>query len=266
MILPHRTLLALLPFFLRAQAQASGSGTTTRYWDCCKASCGWPGKITLASGSNPVTSCDASDQPLTNYNAVSGCNSGSTYMCSTQQPWAVSEDLAYGFAATTISGGTEATWCCACYALTFTSGPVSGKKMIVQATNTGGDLSSNQFDLAVRPLSFPFPYFQHLPNTTTGTPITLRWPSGSHCRGGRPPPISVSSNHPTNTSTPDSRRRLRNLQRLHRRMGHPLHRLGRPIRRHLDTHPMRRLPRRPPTRLLLALRLVPERRQSQRDL
>ena len=31
--------------------------------------------------------------------------------------------------------------------LTFTSGPVKGKKMIVQATNTGGDLGNNHFDL-----------------------------------------------------------------------------------------------------------------------
>ena len=31
--------------------------------------------------------------------------------------------------------------------LTFTSGPVSGKKMVVQVTNTGGDLGDNHFDL-----------------------------------------------------------------------------------------------------------------------
>lgn len=33
--------------------------------------------------------------------------------------------------------------------LTFTSGPVSGKKMVVQTTNTGGDLGDNHFDLAI---------------------------------------------------------------------------------------------------------------------
>jgi hypothetical protein len=31
--------------------------------------------------------------------------------------------------------------------LIFTSGPVAGKELIVQATNTGGDLGNNQFDL-----------------------------------------------------------------------------------------------------------------------
>jgi hypothetical protein len=70
-------------------------------------------------------------------------------MCSDQSPWAVSDSLSYGYAATNIAGGTEASWCCACYELTFTSGAASGKQMIVQATNTGGDLSGNQFDLAV---------------------------------------------------------------------------------------------------------------------
>ena len=29
------------------------------------------------------------------------------------------------------------------------SGPVAGKKMVVQATNTGGDLAGNQFDISV---------------------------------------------------------------------------------------------------------------------
>ena len=70
-------------------------------------------------------------------------------MCSSQSPWAVSDSLAYGFAAVNIAGGSESSWCCTCYELTFTSTSIAGKKMIVQATNTGGDLGSNQFDLAV---------------------------------------------------------------------------------------------------------------------
>lgn len=70
-------------------------------------------------------------------------------MCNDNQPWAVSDDLAYGFAAASISGGSESTWCCACYELTFTSTAIAGKKMVVQVTNTGGDLGSNQFDLQI---------------------------------------------------------------------------------------------------------------------
>ena len=122
-------------------AAQSGSGTTTRYWDCCKPSCSWPGK----ASSGAVGACDVHDQPLTDVNAKSGCEGGSAYMCSSQSPWAVSDSLAYGF--TAVSGSNPT--CCQCYQLTFTSGPVSGKKMIVQATNTGGDVGATQFDLAV---------------------------------------------------------------------------------------------------------------------
>lgn len=69
-------------------------------------------------------------------------------------PWAVSETLAYGYAATP-AGGAD---CGKCYQLEFTGagqhnesdpGSVSlaGKTMIVQATNIGGDVGSGQFDL-----------------------------------------------------------------------------------------------------------------------
>jgi hypothetical protein len=96
-----------------ATVQASSSGVTTRYWDCCKGSCGWSGK---ASVSNPITSCDRNDSPLTNYAAVNGCQSGGqAYMCSNQSPWAVNDTLALGFAAVRINGGSESSWCCACY-------------------------------------------------------------------------------------------------------------------------------------------------------
>ncbi|KAJ8060144.1 hypothetical protein OCU04_010493 [Sclerotinia nivalis] len=151
MQLPMKTLVALLPFFLQVNAQASGSGTTTRYWDCCKPSCSWSDKAVLASGSGPVGTCDIKDSPLSDptANAVSGCNGGTSYMCSDQSPYAVTDDLAYGYAAVNIAGGSESSWCCACYELTFTSTALAGKKMIVQATNTGGDLGSNQFDLAM---------------------------------------------------------------------------------------------------------------------
>ena len=125
-------------------AQASGAGTTTRYWDCCKPSCAWNDLSTLGIDS-AVKSCDAKDQPLSDTSAASGCSGGTAYMCSDQSPWAVSSDLAYGFAAVSASSPK----CCQCYKLTFTSGAVSGKTMIVQATNTGSDVSSTQFDLAV---------------------------------------------------------------------------------------------------------------------
>lgn len=70
-------------------------------------------------------------------------------MCADQSPWAVTNDLAYGFAAVNVMGQKEKDWCCSCYRLTFTSGQAKGKRMIVQATNTGSDLGENHFDIAV---------------------------------------------------------------------------------------------------------------------
>ncbi|KAL1302612.1 hypothetical protein AAFC00_002985 [Neodothiora populina] len=140
-------LLALTTGFASiSNAQASGSGKTTRYWDCCKGSCAWTGK---ADVSNPITTCDINDNPLSSYDTASGCNGGDAYMCSDQTPWAHNDTLAFGFAAVNIAGGSESSWCCACYKLTFTSTSIAGKTLIVQATNTGGDLGSNQFDLAM---------------------------------------------------------------------------------------------------------------------
>lgn len=63
------------------------------------------------------------------------------FTCNNNIPWAVNDNLAYGFAAAHIRGQSESDWCCKCYELKFTSGPVNGKRMVVQVTNTGGDLA-----------------------------------------------------------------------------------------------------------------------------
>lgn len=136
---------ALFPaalFALQANAQ-SGTGVTTRYWDCCKPSCAWSGK---ASVSSPVRTCGSNQQVL-GPDVKSGCDGGSAFTCADNQPWAVSNSLAYGFAAANIAGSSESSWCCQCYQLTFTSGPATGKVMVVQVTNTGGDLGNNHFDI-----------------------------------------------------------------------------------------------------------------------
>ena len=75
-------------------------GVTTRYWDCCKASCGWTGK---ASVTNPVKTCAADAVTPVGVDTQSGCNGGTAYMCSNQQPWNVSSSLSYGFAAAHIA-------------------------------------------------------------------------------------------------------------------------------------------------------------------
>lgn len=185
-----QTLFGLLSAAATASA-LSGSGRSTRYWDCCKTSCAWSGK---AAVNQPVTTCDNNNNPVTNANAPSGCDGGSAFACANNSPWAVNDKVAYGFAATAIAA--ESATCCACFKyvaplsslpttstdpsspvlscllfirgchrpyvgnesnkkkpcthshrITFTSGPVSGKTMVVQSTNTGGDLGSNQFDL-----------------------------------------------------------------------------------------------------------------------
>ncbi len=77
------------------------AGITTRYWDCCKVSCSWSNKATVTS---PVESCAAGGiTPVNDPNTVSGCNGGTSYTCSNQQPWNVSSTLSYGYAAVNLA-------------------------------------------------------------------------------------------------------------------------------------------------------------------
>lgn len=146
--------LALELFAVLAQGAKlnyTGEAVTTRFWDCCKPSCGWKGK---ADFSNPVESCTADNKP-TDYAAGTGCNGGTAYQCSNQQPWKINDTLSYGYAGAFImpsltGGGIEDAWCCACYQLDFTSEPLIGKRMIIQASNTAYDVTNvNRFSLAV---------------------------------------------------------------------------------------------------------------------
>lgn len=129
----------------------TGEAVTTRFWDCCKPSCAWKEK---APFSRPVLSCSIDDKP-TDIDAGTGCNGGSAYLCSNQQPWAVNDTFSYGFSGVFIlpgltGGKIEDAWCCACYQLNFTSEPLIGKSMIVQASNTAYDINTaNRFSLAV---------------------------------------------------------------------------------------------------------------------
>jgi hypothetical protein len=125
------------------------SGTTTRYWDCCKPSCGWRGKVSTRD--TYVQSCQKDGYTVFgNPDAISGCsNGGVAFSCNNQQPWAINDQLAYGFAAASIPGTSEQDRCCACYKLNFTSGPVQGKSMIVQVINSGSDVGGGQFNLAI---------------------------------------------------------------------------------------------------------------------
>ena len=110
-------IVALLGTSATVSNAASGTGTTTRYWDCCKPSCAWNDLSTLGIQSS-VKSCNAQDQPLTTNTDQSGCNGGSAYMCSDQLPWAINDTVAFGLAAVNAASPS----CCQCYKLKFTSG------------------------------------------------------------------------------------------------------------------------------------------------
>jgi hypothetical protein len=136
-------LFALLA--VSANAEISGNGKTTRYWDCCKTSCAWDGK---ASVSSPISTCAKDGIEVLATSEKSGCDGGSAFVCNNQQPFVIG-DTAYGWVAASIAGKTEQDACCACLEFTFTSGPVEGQKMIVQVSNTGSDLGSNHFDIQI---------------------------------------------------------------------------------------------------------------------
>jgi len=127
------------------------TGKTTRYWDCCLPSCSW----TENTGGSAVQPCLADGvTKITNlknlYMYGSGCEGGSAYLCNSNQPWALNENIAFGFAAAAFTnGGGQQDWCCSCYRMQFTSGNAMGKQMIVQVVNTGYDLSNNHFDLQI---------------------------------------------------------------------------------------------------------------------
>lgn len=126
------------------------NGWASRYWDCCKPSCGWSG-----NSSNPVNSCDISDNDIgVNDMRRNGCEpGGDAYTCHTMAPWAYSTEVAFGFAA--INGVN----CGTCFHIQFTgtaqnggNGPgaaaLANKHMIVMATNIGG-IQQGQFDLLI---------------------------------------------------------------------------------------------------------------------
>jgi hypothetical protein len=143
---PLQKFLALLAILaVSVNGQMNGNGKTTRYWDCCKTSCAWDGK---ADVTQPIATCAANGVDVLGTGVTSGCNGGSAFVCNNQQPFVIG-DTAYGWVAASISGKTERDTCCACLEFTFTSGPVQGKKMIVQVSNTGSDLGENHFDIQI---------------------------------------------------------------------------------------------------------------------
>ncbi|KAJ8922214.1 hypothetical protein NQ315_004151 [Exocentrus adspersus] len=125
----------------------TGTGKTTRYWDCCKPSCGWAENLRDKSGT-PIRTCKKDGTTTAGTSVQSACAGGESYTCNDQQPRAINSTLALGFVAASFTGGVDTNMCCACILLSF-EGELQGKKMLVQVTNTGSDLSSNHFDIAI---------------------------------------------------------------------------------------------------------------------
>jgi hypothetical protein len=129
-------------------------GWASRYWDCCKQSCGWksgnPG-----NSQNPVNSCGQSGENVVGDGDASACDGGGATTCNSFVPWAHSNVVSFGFVATHGGSGVP---CGTCYQIQFTGTGHNGndpgsvalkdKVMIVMATNIGFDVSGGgQMDL-----------------------------------------------------------------------------------------------------------------------
>lgn len=126
-----------------------GTAKTTRYWDCCKPSCAWPGK---ASVSSPVKVCAKNGVSKLGANSKNICGGGGSggpsYMCTAQSAWYdPAKKMSFGFVAGHVKGLNEKGWCCGCYELRFQNSNLP--RMVVQITNTGADLGENHFDIQV---------------------------------------------------------------------------------------------------------------------
>jgi hypothetical protein len=135
--------------------QGGCDGYATRYWDCCKPHCGW--SANAPAGVSPLAVCDRSDNSLGgNFDAANSCEGGPGFLCQSLAPWSTDARTAYGFAAVAARGDI----CGKCYQLEFSgrshnagddpgAAALAGKTMIVQSINIGGDVGSNQFDIAI---------------------------------------------------------------------------------------------------------------------
>ncbi|XP_057655343.1 endoglucanase-like [Diorhabda carinulata] len=127
----------------------SGTGTTTRYWDCCKPTCAWPGNVNYQT---PVKSCKNNGVDAQDPEIQSGCvENGAAYVCNDQSQQAINSSLALGFVAAKFIN-TNRNMCCSCVKFTFTPQELAGKQMILQVTNTGNDdpdAQHNEFDIAM---------------------------------------------------------------------------------------------------------------------
>ena len=132
----------------------SGTAVTTRYFDGCKMSCSWRANVATPFERGPVKSCGGPVGPEKRQAVLDGdeyanvCGGGGdtariAYACLDQAPFTdPGSGQRFGFAAANFP-------CCQCYELTFERGALGGETMVVQVTNSGGDLGDKHFDLLV---------------------------------------------------------------------------------------------------------------------
>lgn len=130
------------------------NGWASRYWDCCKQSCGWAEN----AGGNPVDTCGGNGSNVIGAGDQSACGNGPATTCNSFAPWAYSNAVSFGFVATHAGSGVS---CGTCYQIQFTgqgqhnagdpgSQAIAGKVMIVMAANIGGDVNPDgQLDLLI---------------------------------------------------------------------------------------------------------------------
>ncbi|MGL1935577.1 MAG: hypothetical protein OCD01_11170 [Fibrobacterales bacterium] len=140
-------------------------GWNSRYWDCCKPHCSVP-----QNTDNLTKNCSIDDIETPCFKEVgnefwtgietikTGCaEGGETFACYSHAPFAVCEDLAYGFAAVP---GIHDDMCGSCFQLDYDGGfqhgepkeahtLMKGKSMIVMASNIGHDVAGGQFDIMI---------------------------------------------------------------------------------------------------------------------
>ena len=134
----------------------SGSGWATRYWDCCKPHCSWPEH---AHGNYSKQCTNKGKTENTNWGDGSICSGGSQMTCTSQIPFTIDgcDNIGFAFAAGPASNGGQ---CGKCFQLTFTgeghysstnanTKKLKGKKLIIMATNVGGDVQQGQFDIMI---------------------------------------------------------------------------------------------------------------------
>ena len=137
-------------------------GWFTRYWDCCKPSCSWP-QNHLIPNDYRTPQCDANNFLNPKVYKESGCDRRNGpeagFACFNQGPWQDASDptLSYGFIALPSVSGS----CNTCFEIDFSSSAgyyapgdegsrrLRGKRMIVQATNIGSDVTAGQMDLMI---------------------------------------------------------------------------------------------------------------------